>query len=335
MRVRYKLFKSARPFGVELECSNTVSQQVIQSLIAGVCDKQVRISGWEQSADNTYWHVKQDSTCGPAATATHKDYGVEIASYKASGLKDIVHISSVADRLKNNGVQVNPNCGFHIHAQIKDFSQSQAGTLLARWIKIEPAICMLVAANRLNNRHCKLWCRSKKYVPSRAYDPKELWDICKPTNFRPYENPHKRVSLNFVNFAQALHQESGGGHSHRKTVELRLPEGTLDKADVSNWVKLFLLFVDASYRNHMPENLQPVENLGEFFRMVGLEHDSAFVLLSPGLHRLKRWVLRKMARSESVSFSRTTMKLWQEANARNEMYSLQKKTEKLLEPAIF
>jgi hypothetical protein len=77
----------------------------------------------------------------------------------------------------------------------------------------------------------------------------------------------------------------------RKTVELRLPEGTLNEYEVKNWVRFFLLFVENSKLGDMPENLKPIFDMDEFFSYLGLSSKSSFYLLSEGMQETKLWVL--------------------------------------------
>lgn len=305
--VKYKSFASKRPFGIELEVGPEVTAASIRNQIENYCVKEIMTSRWAQSINNNYWHVKQDSTCGPRArcspdgTAIERDYGFEIASYKASGIEDILHIADVASRMKDIGVRVNPNCGFHIHGEILHFSPGMVGVMLARWIKIEPVICALVDKSRLQNPHCQLWHKKPGITLEDSWNGRRLtgeqfYNQWRPNNFGTNNNTQKRVSLNLVNFAASIHQESTG----RKTVELRLPEGTLDKTDIASWIKLFLLFIDNCETASMPLNLKPIETVEELFKYVGLAGDDGFYLLSKGMYSLKKWILKKILDSQWI-----------------------------------
>ena len=313
MQVKYKLFKSSRPFGTEFEFGNSVTHQEIAKVIKSLCDRDVEITAYAQSRSNNYWHLKQDSTCGPKAHINGKDYGVELASYKGRGLKDILHISSVVEGIKTIGVETNKNCGFHIHAEVKDFSPEQIGVMLARWVKIEPVMCLIVPPHRVGNKHCKLWTKSKKFSFDEKYTGKQLWGLICPRNLAPYENEDKRVTLNFVNYAYSLMMESKGCDADRKTVELRMPEGTLNGIDVTNWVKLFLMFVDSCVDAKMPENLEPVKSVGEFFQYIGMAEENVFFILSKGMNSTKNWILSKIIKSESCANNRKSVKYWCDA----------------------
>lgn len=289
-QIRYNKFKSKRHFGIELEVSPNLSKEQIRSVIQSVSETKVRVTDWEQSINNSSWCVKHDSTCGPNATERHHDYGWEIASYKAKGIADILHMAAVADALKKNGLQVNDNCGFHIHTEIADFEPNQTGILLANWIKIEPYVCCMVPNRRRKNIHCKLW--GDQIDKNKTYTGESLWKAIKPTNFSPSRNPQKRVALNFVNYAASLYY---GRDFERKTVELRLPEGTLNGEDIANWIKFIVCLVEHSKVSEMPSNLYSVGSVDEFLSYLGLGHDrGVFTLCSVGMYKFKEWLLSRI-----------------------------------------
>jgi hypothetical protein len=302
-KIMYKVFNSKRPFGIELEVGPEIEKETIKYGIQTKSPKDIVVSRWNQTINNNYWHVKEDSTCGPKGHL-QRDYGWEIASYKASGLKDILHISSVADHLATMGVRVNNNCGFHIHGEVAEFTPSQVGVIMARWIKVEPVMMCLVPRRRVKNIHCAAWAEDDRYDPDHTYNGRELYNLLAPTFFGPHDNQQKRKTLNFVNYAACVHPNPDY-RNNRKTVELRLPEGTLDGTDISSWIKLYLMFIESCKSGSMPSDLHPVKSLDEFFRLVGLAgREDEFFILSRGLYKVKRWILEKILNSEWVSGDR-------------------------------
>jgi hypothetical protein len=293
--VIYKWFSSKRAYGVEIEVSNNVERSEIYKCITKHSKREVVVTSWDQSYNNNYWHIKQDSTCGPNAHI-HKDYGVEIATFLARGYKDLKHIAEIVDALTQIGVCVNNNCGLHVHVSVGDFSTSQMGVLFAYWMKIEPIICCMVANRRLADKHCKLWHTRKGIDKNRQYTPDHLWNMIAPTNFSPHNNRQKKVALNFVNYAAAI----AAGHN-RPTVELRLPEGTLSSRSISAWVRIFISFVESCRNLPMPLDLRPVVNLREFFEIIGLADKQKFTFLSDGYSDSKLWVLEQILSSTHAS----------------------------------
>lgn len=304
MQVRYRNFDSRRCFGIELEASPTLRQSTVQAAIAAISANSVRVTDWAQSYNNNYWHIKEDSTCGPnyifSETRPRKDYGLEIASFKASGITQLDHIADVVNHLQYIGLETNRNCGFHIHGEILDYGPARAGVLLARWIKLEPIFCCLAEAHRVNNVHCRLWSQDRRFNLEHEYNALNLWHLLAPRNLAHSNNPDKRMSLNFTNFSTALYNESVGLPANRKTAELRLPESCLNGKEVANWVMLFLLFLDSSANATMPVNLQPITCLESFFQYLGLSSENEFVILDKTLFKLKCWVLNKIINSRWV-----------------------------------
>jgi len=306
MKVQYKSFDAKRRFGVELEVSNNVDSNQIKSAILKATRREVVVSGgWTQTTGNDFWHIKKDSTCGPLSHL-QKDYSWEIASFVASGHKDIKEICNVSKQMVEAGVVTNQNCGFHIHAEVKDCNALDVAVLLAYWIKIEPMICFLVSSKRLNNKHCKLWSKVKKINKKFKYQPNDFWDLIKPTDFSPHENIQRKVSLNLINLASAINHETNFGEDtyNRKTLELRLPDGTLDGDEIQNWIRLFLMFIDSNKNRTMPDDLCPIYDINLFLEIVGLSHHEEFYLLSKSLTKTKLWILSKIMNSEHARNTR-------------------------------
>lgn len=289
--VEYRRFTTKRCFGVEMEVGNEKSREQIREIVRHASPKrEVHVTDWAQSNDNNYWHVKWDATCGVLGRG--HDNGWELASYVASGYKDVAHIAEVANAMREGGILVNQNCGLHIHADIHDFTADQAAVLVARWMKIEKTLIQAVAPHRMKSKYCRLLSdiSKDKLDLKRQYDAPKFWRLVRPTNFHVHDNNQKKVALNMVNYTAAK-----SGHQNRCTVELRLPEGTLFGSDIRNWARCFLNFVDLCKLSEMPIELipapDPIEEIMQFF---GLEDGANFYILSQGLYEAKLWLLKRM-----------------------------------------
>jgi hypothetical protein len=292
--MNYKSFTSRRAFGIELETSQTLSQSKIKKLITEKHHRPVTVKEFMHSKNNRNWHVKTDACCGGPG----ESYGLEVASYKGSGVEDMISIADTAQHLRDNGLKVNRNCGLHVHADVSDFTTQHVGFLLARWIAIEPWILNAVPIRR----SFSVYCRGLRYVrplKDKIYTANELWEHFKPDN-PAYTNglfglelqmpqDYRRVALNLVNF----NDEHLKARKKRCTVELRLPEGTLRRVDVKNWPRFFVNLVDAAFRDKKTVPLT-AETLDEFFDACGVGHEGDFSILSPGLRETKLWLLHRL-----------------------------------------
>jgi len=294
--VTHRIFASTRRFGIELETGVEIDRTDIRDIIAktDTTGRSITVSNWAESKDNSYWHIKHDSSCGINAHTLGRDYGWEIASYVATGPDDIKNIANCAQKLQEAGLKANNNCGYHIHAEVKDFTADMFAVLMARWIKIEPFLSLIVPERRLHNKHCKFWYDYAKFDRKSHYAAKDLWSMVKPTNHSPHDNSQRKTTLNVVNFSAALLSESEGIKAKRKTAELRLPEGTLAAADISAWVVLFLSFIDNCVGKEMPETLSAITRLEEFLEYLGLSHDEGFTIFDEPLYNTKVWVLQRL-----------------------------------------
>jgi len=304
MKVKYKRLNTSRAFGIELEVGNEVPVAKISQAVDAVTERRVITTGWDRSVNNSHWHVKSDISCGPLGPP--QDHGWEIASFKASGLRDLAHIIKVADALQKEGLKINNNCAFHVHVNIEDFPLEKAAILLAYWLKIEGGFCQTIPEHRLSSVHCKPISSVKKYDPNKFYSPQRLWELVRPTNLDVHNNQERRVMLNMVNYAAGL----GMGSIFtlkRQTAEFRFPEGTLDGEDVFCWVVIFLNFIEQVKRADMPSTLKPV-NLPSFLSILGLESAGEFLLLDNNLRRAKLWLLDRIKTYGNGKFYRAATK---------------------------
>ena len=285
-----------RKFGIELEVGNEYTPEQIKNMIAQVSKKNViATTNWQNTENNSFYHVKWDSTCGPKGK--HKDNGWEIATFVASGYKDLLEIQQVVRHIKSK-LHVNNNCGLHIHVDVSDFNTSQMGILLAHWFKIEGWIYEMLPMHRFSNIYCQpLSLKYQKVTLAKKYTGGEFWEIVRPHNYQLHENHDKRVAFNTVSYLRYL--ATGGG---RATVELRAPEGTLDPEIVVGWARFMVNFVSTIKKRKMPSNLFTALDVDEFFVMSGLDKADEFSVLSPGLFKTKIWMLKRL-----IQFSRSNL----------------------------
>jgi hypothetical protein len=117
-----------------------------------------------------------------------------------------------------------------------------------------------------------------------------LLAIVGPRNLAFYRNEDRKFTLNLVNAIRAINQ----GNDHRKTLELRWPEGTLDARSIRSWVKMFLCFIETCKKRDMPDNLECL-GLQEVLECFGLGDEPAKrLVLSHTLNDAKAWFLERI-----------------------------------------
>jgi len=292
MRIKVQSFTRKRAFGIELEMlTSGVTQTQLRNVITKADSKHpVHVTGWQQSQGNSYWHVKTDSTCG-----------YEVASYKAKGAKDVMNIAKIAGAIQSLGAKVDNSCGLHIHVETTDFNVNEMASLIANWIKMENIICEAVPVHRANNIYCKTYSTA---IPLKNLEnPVSFWTHICPTSF---SHEARRKSLNVCNYAF---------NPGKRTVEFRMPEGTLDFHEIKNWTRLLVNFVHFIKKVPFPGNVQSA-NLQQVLQLLGLTCDEPFLILSAGLHETKEWFLHRIlryARSQSLCFEAVAAlnKMWE------------------------
>lgn len=298
-KVKYVKFNSKRNFGIELEMNNAVQARQLVKVVAATDPNHPVIMSdhYQQDYGNGYWHVKFDRSCGDV----EGQGGWEVASYKASGYKDVDNMGEVTDALKVAGVVTNNNCGFHIHAEIADFTAAHAASLVAYWLKIEPVVCEMLPKHRRGNKYCRLLTKQFAGEIAKSHGAREFWELVRP---RAYDHQNRRVSLNMCNYAHNI--------PNRRTAELRLPECSMSGKDVKNWIRFYLMFVESAKQAQFPGNATPV-GLVDAMRIVGFHGASPFLILSRGLREAKIWMCRRILtystkeslRNEATTFLNT------------------------------
>jgi hypothetical protein len=278
--VQFIKFVTKRAFGIELEVNRNITLNKLTEAVKYVeKDREVMSSStYSQDSGNNYWHVKFDRSCGNRSG----EGGWEVASYKASGTDDLIKISNMGAALKAAGAEVNDNCGYHIHCEIADFKTEQAATLVARWMKIEDIILEICPKNRRENIYCRKLRTVKPVVAHDLRTAEAFWLKVRPTSM---DNPERRVTFNMCNYAL--------GSRSKRTVELRLPEGTLEPKDIKNWCRLFVHFVNYTKKQPLPKDVDPVMTLKDAATILGLHNEDPFYILSSGLYETKSWFLSR------------------------------------------
>jgi hypothetical protein len=295
--VQYIKFNTKRAFGIELEVNRKVTLEALVQAVRDADPKRhcIGINHYQQDHGNDYWHCKFDRSCGDR-TGTG---GWEVASYKASGAKQLLKIADMGTILSKMGAEVNDNCGYHIHVEIADFTASQAATLVANWMRLERMICEILPKGRRSNIYCRLLSDMKPVLSSDLENPISFWDRVRP---RTFDNSERRVALNMCNYAL--------GNSAKRTAELRLPEGTLDPKEIKNWARMFIHFVGFCRKAPWPKTIAPVPDLKSAATVLGLHNEDPFFILSRGLYETKTWFLgralkhsaKKTIKSEAQEF---------------------------------
>lgn len=138
--------------------------------------------------------------------------------------------------------------------------------------------------------------RSKFSIDDRKLgDAEELYYVMEPQDLNDHNNEDKRVTLNFVPYVIHRHNPE----FKKCTAEIRMPEGSLLKEDVQNWVRLYLNFVDVCKLRMWPTNLDKV-GLKETLQILGLRGtDQTFFLLGKDLYEARKWLLKRIITNTS------------------------------------
>lgn len=295
-QISYKTLKFSRRFGVEIEINKNVPKKSIIEAIKSYSNHQVHSMCIGKSVNNKQWHVKFDITCGRHQNDLNG--GWEVASFVGHTAQDILHMGEIATVLKDLGAKVNRQCGLHIHAEVFDLQPYQVGILIAQWIKMEHILKCAIPRNR-NLEHCELMSNVLKNnfgerFRGMAYTGDEIYEFFLPQHdgededYDPFSYRYR--AINVINYYMARKDK----RRKRRTIELRLPESSLEADDVVGWTRLYLNFLEQGNTAVMPDNLHACD-LRTALGYLGLYHeDSTFYLFGPSLNKTRIWFLNKL-----------------------------------------
>jgi len=189
-RDSYTRMTSRRKFGVELETS--------------YCDGYMDLDG------DAAWGAKDD------CSITGKEFVSDIL-YGDAGLDAVERLCDFAD---SNGWEVNSDCGYHAHFDMRDESADSMKAIALAYILTYEVWGDYVDERRIGNRFCK---------PNRA-DSTTIYGITSWRRFADYSD-----RFEWINFA---------AYYKHQTFEVRMHEGTLDGQAVCNWVRAHAAFMD-------------------------------------------------------------------------------------------
>jgi hypothetical protein len=109
--------------------------------------------------------------------------------------------------------------------------------------------------------------------------------------------------LNFVNYAAYKKYLHSGALYYRPTIELRLPEGTLNSFEIINWVEFFLFFIETSKNALMPMNIIPETNLRIVLDYLGLN-------ISGVEKDVRNWLFGRICKYGQLAYIKKIKEFW-------------------------
>lgn len=317
MKIKYRKLPTSRNFGIEFELSNSFSKKKIKDIIESHSNRIVKVTRHQLSYKNDFWHIKNDSSCGPEGPGG--PCGVEIATYVCSGLKDLNHVVKVIGEVRKAGAVVNEHCGLHIHVDASDLSEAEVCRIALYWLRIEPVLRYAMPFRRRDNKYCKSLGSNLpgESLLEYAYNIagyKSVMEFFKPIDGHGqfFDHTYKRKTLNLLNYFESLKN----GSEVRKTLELRWPEGTLRSDDVKGWVCLFLSFIERSKRRRFVFDRKTYKSeLQDVLDVVGLGQGGVFSVFDENLSATRKWLLDRFIANSDES-------AWHQKNIKNEAQAL-------------
>ncbi len=263
-----------RKFGLEYEFCNG-SRDDMAEVVRSNTDQNAVSTGYGQTSSTaTAWECKTDSSCG-----------IELASPPMSGPYKLKAAAELLTALKEDGFEFNEHCGQHVHVEINDFSEKQAGIMAAYWMKIERFVLNGTPDHRRSNEYCQLLTQRNSNISANcAYTPE-----CVLRDFAS-----GRSAINFQN------------RNSRGTVEFRFGEMTFDPEIIKNRVRFLVWFVELCKILPAPSDLNWMTPK-QVLRTFNLWQDPNSKIkykYSPAIQSMRKWLLARLVEHAPVTFQR-------------------------------
>ena len=206
-------------YGIEIEYTGATNRQVTDAInAAGIgCANE----GYNHIT-RSHWKLVTD------ATVTRGGMGGELVSPILRGDAGLATLKTVLAAMNSvEGINVNRNCGIHIHVAWPNMTVDQMTDIAIRYAKFEDEIDLFMPLSRRGSRAGGGFCATVKdtnwtRIKSRSNDCPRTMGNLSPRN-------------NKVNLQSYL---------RHKTIEFRHHSGTTEYTKISNWVKFVLAFVE-------------------------------------------------------------------------------------------
>ena len=191
------------------------------------------------------------------------DNGLEFVSLAFNGDEFLNKIKDFCEELKNREFKINSDCGFHLHIGIKP-ELEELKKIFYFYHKYEEFFFKMASESRQNNHYCRKL--NKLFVGDYMNQLKEIKTIL---DFQKmlYETEYKRTIDNYKH--EKYYQKRYfwiNFHSvfYRRTLEIRLHNGTIDTKKVNNWALIHLKVLDLLKKMNL-ETINLFPNTQEFF----------------------------------------------------------------------
>lgn len=235
-------FMSEVTFGVEIECY--LPESVCKADVLDAANVTGTFACYSATNYNR-WQMKPDMSL----RAPDGYSSVEYVSPVLSGTNGIAEVTRVVNAIKDAGGIVNDKCGLHVHIGYESLLFPESEWLLTPFEKsklinnmidifaeFDQSFMLMVDKNRWNKHYCG---RYKDYCET---DNSEFKSYARHKLTR---SPHP---VAFMGHYSAVNTEHFfNANEGKKTVEIRLLEGTLDAEKIEAWIWLCQRFVHRAF----------------------------------------------------------------------------------------
>ncbi len=258
---------SKRQFGIEIEFLfptwddiERIVNQDNPEISLWVDPRGIAVFGSARQYNNkTDWKLTTESS----VTNGDGTGGFEINSPILQGEAELQQLAQIINMLHHCGAIIDEQCGLHVHIEIKpDFNQRQLKNLLKLQLNLEDSFdCLIDLVRRRDNIYCESNVSqfySELHNEIGIDQETALWtDTGRASliliSFQLLDEANKQKMF-MLNTGSMFHKLNLAPLLDCGTAEIRSHHGTLDYAEITNWMALQMALVETA---HSASQIQP------------------------------------------------------------------------------
>ncbi len=210
---------------------------------------EIEVEGTDKAFANQITNILRKWKCSVVEDGSLRAAGYEINTAPANGKLFEEQILAICSVLKEGKAQIDSRCGLHIHIEAKDLNYYDLRNVVLLHQKLEKKYLKKLVGERFDNGYCK------PVSVTQFFD--KIVELNTPRNsiLKTYfgTDDLSRADMNDIAsdkyFAERYFAVNLASWFYRRTIEFRLPPGTVDPKRIIGWGKTYQMLVDYAKNN--------------------------------------------------------------------------------------
>lgn len=165
-------------------------------------------------------------------------YGREFITFPTNGDKLFSYIKSLCKYLQTERYECSARCGLHVHFDARDLSEKDIEKIFWVYRLFESPIYSIMPPTRKNNQYCgRLHYNIESRSKFKTFN--HFW-----AKVKSMEADKRFTADSRYKFFNLMPYYTAGGRGNKKTIELRIHEGTINETEIINWIRINLKLIN-------------------------------------------------------------------------------------------